>query len=218
MRNHAERTELVAAGLRPHKSLKRCRPHLRITIGVVALEALGDRLAASASPLQAHFHARTAAGEDVLHEAGHAVQLSRADDQIDPRGPPADEFLIFLGHTAQHPHDEAGPLLLLGTDPAKSGIDFVLGMLPDTAGVVEDGIGVGRRGSKLPSLPAQGGDDELAVEHIHLAADRFNPEPFCHAPDSSLPAAKRTRLRVMHAGDPAPIGPHSLIRHGPAAP
>ena len=118
------------------------------------------------------------------------MELSRTDDEIDPGRPLADEFLILLGHAAEHTDHEAGPLLLFEANPAERRIDLVLGMLPHAAGVVEDGVGVGRGAAQLPALPAQSGDDELAVKHVHLAADRFDPEPFRHGRDSSLSGGK----------------------------
>ena len=180
VRHNTEGTELVAAGLRPNERLEGRRPHLRIAVGVVALEALGDRLAAAAGAVEAHLQPGATAGEHVIDEAGHAVELARTDDEIDPGRPLADEFLILLGHAAEHADHEARTLLLFEADPAERGVDLVLRMLPHAAGVVEDGVGLGGGVGQLPALPAQRGDDELAVEHVHLAADRFDPEPFRH--------------------------------------
>ena len=92
---------------------------------------------------------------------------------------------LFLG-SAKAIH-KAGPLLLFEADAAEGGVDLVLGMLPHAAGVVEDGVGLGRGAGQFPALPAQRGDDELTVEHVHLAADRFNPEPFRHGPQCIQP-------------------------------
>ena len=106
------------------------------------------------------------------------MKLPRAHDEVDPRGPLADQFLILLGHAAEHAHDEVGPLLLLESDAAERRVDLVLGVLADAAGVVEDGVGLAATRRHLPTLPAQRGDNEFAVEHVHLAADGFDPEPF----------------------------------------
>ena len=118
MGHHAEGAELVATGLRSHKSLEGGWPHLRIAVRIVAFEALRDRLAAAAGAVEADLQPRATAGEHLVDEAGHAMELPRADDEIDPRRPLADEFLILLGHAAEHAHDQSGPLLLFEADTA----------------------------------------------------------------------------------------------------
>ena len=66
-------------------------------------------------------------------------------------------------------------MLLLGVlQPAQGAIDFVLGVLADAARVEQDRVGFGRRGDEFVALLAQTGHDQLAVEHVHLAADGFD--------------------------------------------
>ena len=72
------------------------------------------------------------------------MELSGADDEVDPRSPGADQLLIFLGHAAEDTDDQSRTVLLLLTDAPQGRPDLVLGMLADTAGVVEDGVGLSR--------------------------------------------------------------------------
>jgi hypothetical protein len=48
---------------------------------------------------------------------------------------------------------------------------FLLGMLAHRTGVVEDDVGVIARLGRHVPLPAELAEDELAVEHVHLAAE-----------------------------------------------
>ena len=57
---------------------------------------------------------------------------------------------------------------------AERAIDLVLGMLAHAASVEQDDVGVGRLISQFVPLPPEGADDELAIQHIHLAADSFD--------------------------------------------
>ena len=181
MRHHAERAELIAAGLRADEGLEGRGPHGRVAVGIVALEAPRNGVAAARLAIEADLDSRAAAGEHLVYECGHLVELPRADDKVDPRRPLADQVLVFLCHAPEHAHDHVGPLRLHAPDAAKRGVDLVFGVLPHAAGVVEDGIGLAAAGGQLPALAAERGHHELAVEHVHLAADGFDPEPFRHA-------------------------------------
>ena len=172
----AERAKLVTPGLRPDECLERRRPHRRIAVRVVALEALCHSVAAAGGAIEADLDPGRAAGEDLLDDPWHAVELPGADDEVDPRGPGANQLLIFLGHAAEDADDQAGAGLLLLPHPTEGRPDLVFGMLADAAGVVEDGIGLGRARRQLPSLAAQRRHDKLAVEDVHLAANGLDPE------------------------------------------
>ena len=78
MGHHAERAEFVAASLRAHKRLKRCGPHPGVAVGVVALEATGDLVAALALAIEADLELRAGARTD----AG-AVTLTATPDEAD---------------------------------------------------------------------------------------------------------------------------------------
>ena len=74
------------------------------------------------------------------------------------------------------------PMILSGLSrlgvlqPAQGAVDLVLGMLPDAARVEQDRVGLGGRRRQLVAVLAQAGHDQLAVEHVHLAADGFDVE------------------------------------------
>ena len=70
--------------------------------------------------------------------------------------------------------------LLVRAQTAKCAVNLVLGMLADAARVKEDDIGLGGLVDQLITLPAQAAHDELAIQHVHLAADGFDVEFLGH--------------------------------------
>ena len=122
-------------------------------------------------------HARLAHGVDQLRQLG---KLAGATHDVHMRGAAQDQLLIFLGHAAEDAEDRVGMAALVMAKPAEGGVDFVLGVLADAAGVEEDHVGVGGFVRQLVALAAQGADHQFAVEHVHLAADRFDIEFFLH--------------------------------------
>ena len=113
------------------------------------------------------------------------MQLPRPDHEVHPRGAFPNQCLILLGHAAQHAHHEPGPFLLLHSDPTQRRINFILGMLPHAARVIENGVGIGRGLGHLPARSAQRRHNQLAVEHVHLASDCFDPQLLGHGFDSN---------------------------------
>src|SRR5205085_2664771 len=73
-------------------------------------------------------------------------------------------------------------------------VDLFLGMLADGASVEEDDVGVRGLVGQLIALPAQTADDQLAVEHVHLATDRLDVEFLAHI--VSQPWRKNQRKSV----------------------
>jgi hypothetical protein len=53
-------------------------------------------------------------------------------------------------------------------------------MLPDTAGIKQDRIGLPDIRGDLVSPAPQAGNDHLAVQHIHLAANRLDVKMLDH--------------------------------------
>jgi len=87
------------------------------------------------------------------------------------RGPLEDHFLILLGHAADHADDRLRVPLLELAQAAQGAVDLVLGMLAHTAGVKQNQIGpVGIVGQLVARL-RQVGRHQLAVQHVHLAAE-----------------------------------------------
>ena len=70
----------------------------------------------------------------------------------------------------------SGLRLLEPADAAQGAVDLVLGVLADGAGVVEDRVGLVDVVGQLVPVVAELADDELAVEHVHLTADRLDVE------------------------------------------
>ena len=96
------------------------------------------------------------------------------------RGAVEDRRLVLLGHAAQHAQDlfRAGGLPRL--QPAQGAVNLVFGVLADAARVEEDGVGLARIVDQFVARLQQPGGHQLAVQHVHLAADRFDVEAFGH--------------------------------------
>jgi hypothetical protein len=100
--------------------------------------------------------------------------LPGADDEIDIGRPLPDKFLILLGHAADDADDLAGILPLERGHPAHGGVRLLLGQFPHGTGVEEQHIGLGRFIRQAVALLLEGRHDQLAVQHVHLAADGFD--------------------------------------------
>ena len=74
---------------------------------------------------------------------------------------------------------------------AEGGVGLVLGVFANRTGVEEEHVGVGGRVGEVVALLAERADDELAVEHVHLAADGFDVDSLRHG-----------RVTVMRRGRP----------------
>ena len=149
--------------------------------GIEGLVAALDLVEGAVLAAEADGHLRAFAGGDFVDQIGNAGELAGADDQIDIGGPAEDELLVLLGHAAHDADDLFGVLLLEGPQAAEGGVGFVFGLFADGAGVEEDDVGRVELAGQLVTALAQVGDDHLAVQHVHLAADGFEIEPFGHA-------------------------------------
>ena len=76
-----------------------------------------------------------------------------------------------------------GCLALGVLQPAQGAVDFVFGMLADAAGVEQNRVGLGWRIDQFVTVFAERRDNELAIEHVHLAADGFDVETLGHGGD-----------------------------------
>ncbi len=132
-------------------------------------------------------------GGNPLEQLGHLRELARADDQVDVRRALEDQLLVLLGHAAQHADDLVRVLLLDVLQPAQGAVDLVLGMLADAAGVEEDRVGAAGAVDQLVARLAQTGHHQLAVEHVHLAADGFDVQTFGHGKPQWNELAPQTR-------------------------
>ncbi len=166
-------TELIAADVDADIGLERIGPHRRVAQRIVALEAALDLMAALGA-IEAERNlqlAGVAYGADQLRQAR---ELAGAADDVDVRGPAADQLLVFLRHAAEHAYNLRRMLPLVLPQPAERAVDLVLGVLANAAGVEKDDVGAFGLVRQLISLAAQTAHHQLAVEHVHLAADGFD--------------------------------------------
>ncbi len=107
-------------------------------------------------------------------QAGDFGQLPGADDQVDVGSPLEDQLLVLLGHAAHYADHLLRPAFFAVPQTAQLAVDLVLRVLADAAGVEEDRVGFMDVAGELVTLPPQGGHNQLAVELVHLAADRLD--------------------------------------------
>src|SRR5205823_5105034 len=99
-------------------------------------------------------------------------------DEVHVRSPAADLLLVLLGHAAEDADDRVRVLALVPGEAAEGGIDLLLGVGPDGAGVEQDDVRGGRLVDEGVPLAVEAADDQLAVEHVHLAADGVDVKGF----------------------------------------
>ena len=139
----------------------------------------------AAGPVEAHLDPRPAAGGHLLQQRRQLAQLARTDHQVHVRGPLKDLMLVLLSHAAQDADDRFRPLCFELPQPAQRTVDFVFGMLAHTTRIEQDRIGLAGAIDHLVTGLQQLGGNQLAVEHVHLAADRLDVAAKCHSPYSS---------------------------------
>src|SRR5262249_21937110 len=172
--------ELVAADHDADVGLEGRRPHRRVAHRVVALEAALDLVARRLLAVEAQGELGRPAPAHLVDQLRQPGELARAADDVHVRGPAADQLLVLLGHAAEYAEHLLGVPALVGAEPAEGAVDLVLGVLADAAGVEEDHVGLGGLVRQLIPLAAQRADDQLAVEHVHLAADRLDVQFLRH--------------------------------------
>src|SRR5690606_23557820 len=87
---------------------------------------------------------------------------------------------IALGHAPDDTDDKTGPRLLPVTHLTQPRPDLLLGMLAHRAGVVDHYVGALAIFSRVIALGAELTKHELAVEHVHLAAEGFEVQLAWH--------------------------------------
>src|SRR5262249_40845300 len=92
------------------------------------------------------------------------------------RGAAADQILVFLGHATEDADDLFRMGALVARQSPQRGIDFVLGVLADATRVDQDNVGVASLVGDFVAEFPHPANDELAIEHVHLAADGFDKE------------------------------------------
>ncbi len=175
------RTKLVTADLNADVGLVGRRPHLRIAQGIVAFETARNRLPRVSASRQADLQLRSPAVADAVNQIRNLVQLARSHDQVDVRCTGEDPLLMVLSHTADDPDDLVRILPLDLFQASQRAVDFFLRVLADAAGVKQQHVRFPPPISQLVTASPQTGHHQLAVQHVHLAADGFEVKFFCHA-------------------------------------
>lgn len=85
-----------------------------------------------------------------------------------------DQFLVLLGHTAHDADDLVRTNLFAVLEDAEPTVNLVFRVFANATGVEENCVGFGLVGSEFVSLFAQRCHHELAIEHVHLTADRLD--------------------------------------------
>ena len=180
-RHDAVGAELVAADHDADVGLERRRPHRRVAQRVVALEAALDLVARRFVAVEADRASLRLAGLlDLGDQSGSCASWPVPQMMSTCGARLEDQLLVLLGHAAEDADDLVGMAALVAAQPAQGAVDLVLGVLADGAGVERiTSASVGSCG-QLVALAAQAADDQLAVEHVHLAADGFDVEFLGH--------------------------------------
>ena len=96
------------------------------------------------------------------------------------RGAGENLFLVFLSHTAQNTQYLAGVVLHVQPEAPQGAVNLVFRMLAHAAGVEKDHIRLTRLVHQRIAMLAQGADHQLAVQHIHLAANGLDIQFAAH--------------------------------------
>src|SRR5688572_14400976 len=93
---------------------------------------------------------------------------------------------VALRHATDDTDDDAGVSLLAVAEFTEARPHLLLGVLTDGAGVVKDHVRVVAGFDGRVALGAELAHDELAVEHVHLAAERFEVNLAWHIAEAEL--------------------------------
>jgi len=108
---------------------------------------------------------------DILEQRGQPVQLARPAQQVHVRRLDEQPLLFALRHAPDNADHGLGPAAFERLQPAEPGKNLVLRVLPDAARVEEDDVGLAGGPHSPEAEVAQLPLDELAVQHVHLAAE-----------------------------------------------
>ncbi len=116
----------------------------------------------------------------VVNKIGQFIELPRPAKNIDMGKLAEDVHAIPLGHAADDADHDVRLVHLAVFQFAEPRPDFVLGVLADGAGVVEDDIRLLAIFDRFVPLGAELTQDELGIEHVHLAAEGFHVQLASH--------------------------------------
>ena len=102
-------------------------------------------------------------------ELGGAVDVVRAEHDVDVRRPVADDLAVLLGQASRN-HDLAPVALALPRlEVAEVAVELVVGVLADAARVEHDDVGVVLGGGRHEPVGFEQSRDALRVVLVHLA-------------------------------------------------
>ena len=81
----------------------------------------------------------------LLYQIGDLLELARSHDKVYKRGFLKNHSLIFLSHTAHNANYFVRVGLLFLFESSQSAVGLIFCLLPNTAGIVQDCVGLARR-------------------------------------------------------------------------
>ena len=175
-RDHAVGTEFIAANHDSNESLKWRWSHFRVAKRIVALEAIRDFFTRAFTTSQTDGLYLSSFGRitSFPNQTGNLSQLSSSHDKVDVRSFLKDQILILLGHAAHYANHLLRPSSLAELQAAQSTVDLVLRVFTHAAGIEQNRVGFFGIVRQFVTIFAQRGNDQFAVQHVHLAANSFD--------------------------------------------
>src|SRR5438105_2193797 len=122
--------------------------------------------------------------DGVMHHRRELIELAGTAEDVHVRKAREDAGAFALGHAADDADDEIWAKFFDPAKLSKARPDLLLGMLANRARVVHHDVRVVALVDGLVSLCAKLPQNQLAVEHVHLAAKGFEVQLLVHPPRS----------------------------------
>src|SRR5262249_47684549 len=152
--------KLVTADHDTDVRLKRRRPHRRIAQWIIALEAVFDLMPRAFLPVETQRRLWSSSPFHLRDQFRKPGELPGPADNINMGSAATNQFLIFLGHAAEHAQHFARMPLHVASQSTERAINLVLRVLPDAARVEENDICRSRLMDQFVSLSAQTPHDQ----------------------------------------------------------
>ena len=113
--------------------------------------------------------------DGIVDEHGDFIEFTGTAEQVDVLMTDRHVGAFALCHAADDAEDDVAVLLfffVLGDDP-DAAVDLLLSVFTNGTGVVEDDVSFLPIVSELVAEPCELAFDQLGVEYVHLAAERF---------------------------------------------
>ena len=124
----------------------------------------------------------------VMNQRWQFIQLTRSAQHIHLRKSLENIRPVALGHASYHTNHQLRLGCLALAQLAQARPDLLLGVLTHRAGVVKDHVGLIAILNALVSPRAKLPQNQLAVEHVHLAAESFQIQFAFHTGSFQLSA------------------------------